>query len=409
MNLFRFLRFLRPAAAAFCVFGFVVLGRAAEAAPRTFLVAPEHYERMKHELARGAPGEPLRSSAAALRAAADKALNAGPWSVMDKPDRQIGPSGDKHDYVSMSSYWWPDANGAYEWRDGKINPDMVFQDEAALGDLMGALKTLAPAGYLLGDERYTERAVFLIECWFLDPATRMNPNLNYAAGIPGQATGRGYGLHRMKEMPTFVDVLGLVALSPRWGAEREATMKDWVARYLAWATTSELGLDEKRQPNNHAVYYGALALAAALYVDDRANIDEFSRRFFQEQLIKQIAPDGALPAEMVRSRPYNYTVYTLAGFCQYAELAHNLGLDYYHFEGPEGQTLKKAFAWIIPFLRGDVPSPKPDEEAMRLGRIFVSCRLAALRCDLPFFESYLRETFPKWSDEPRNLFWPPAP
>lgn len=376
-------------------------------APRTFLVAPVQYVGMRDTLAAGSPPVWAGVAAAALRAAADKALTAGPWSVVDKPDRQIAPSGDKHDYVSMSSYWWPGADGVYEWRDGKINPDMVFPDEAALGDLMSALKTLAPAGYLLGDERCTARAVFLIDRWFLDPATRMNPNLNYAAGIPGKATGRGFGLHRMKEMPAFVDILGLLAVSSSWTPEREAGMRDWIGRYLAWATTSELGLDEKRQPNNHAVYYGAHALAAALYVDDKSLIEEFSRRYFQEQLVRQIKPDGELPAEMARSRPYNYTIYTLAGFATYAELARGLGLDYYHHKGPEGQTLAQAFRRITPFLAGEVAPPKPEED-MRLSRIFTVCRLGALRCDTPFFEDYLRRQFPRWAGEPRNLFWPPA-
>lgn len=382
--------------------------RAAESAPRTFLVAPAHYVAMRSALsAPDSAPEWRTAAAAALRAAADRALETGPWSVMDKPDRQIAPSGDKHDYVSMSSYWWPGADGKYEWRDGQINPDMVFPDEEALGSLMGALKILAPAGYLLGDQRYTDRAIFLVNRWFLDPATRMNPNLNYAAGIPGQAVGRCYGLHRMKEMPALVDILGLVTTSPSWTVAHEAGMRDWISRYLAWATTGPLGLEEKGQPNNHAVYYGAHALAAALYVEDRANIEEFSLRFFQNELIRQIRPDGELPAEMVRSRPYNYTVYTLAGFATYAELVRNLGLDYYHHEGPDGQTLKNAFAKIIPFLDGRETSPKPEEE-MRLSRIFAVCRLSALRCDLPFFETYLRHRFPRWPDEPRNLFWPPA-
>lgn len=394
-------------AGCFCLLG-ASLAQAAAPAPRTFLVLPGQYVRMREEIAAQSLADWKKSSSEALRSSAEKTLSEGPWSVMEKPDRQIAPSGDKHDYVSMSSYWWPGADGAYEWRDGKINPEMVFQDEKALGDLMGALKILGPAGYLLKDDRYTDRAIFLVNRWFLDPATRMNPNLNYAAGIPGQASGRGFGLHRMKEMPAFVDILGLLATSPHWTAEQDAGMKAWVAQYLRWAATNELGLQEKSQPNNHSVYYGAHVLAAALYVNDKPLIHEFSQEFFQTHLIKQIAPDGELPEEMKRTRPYNYTIYTLTGFCHYAELARSLGLDYYNYRGPDGQTLKKAFEKIVPFLRGDVPSPRPEEEAMRLSRVLTTCRLAAIRCELPFMESYLQEKFPKWTTDQRNLVWPPA-
>lgn len=380
---------------------------AATEAPRTFLVSPAHFVQMREDLRHAPEGSWQAIAAASLRRAADSKVTLGPWSVMDKTDRQVGPSGDKHDYVSMSSYWWPGPDGKYVWRDGQINPEMVYPDEAALGQLMTTVKTLATAGYLLNEDRYLERAAFVIRRWFLDPATRMNPNLNFAAGIPGKTHGRGIGLHRLKELPSFVDVIGLLGTSKHWSAEDEAGMRDWMQRYLKWALTSPLGIDEKNQPNNHAVYYGAHILAAALYVGDKPAIEEYSQRYFQKILIRQIAPDGELPHEMARTRPYNYTIYTLTGFCYYAELARGLGIDYYHHRGPKGQTLAKAFEWVIPFLKGEVQSPKP-EEPMRVDRMFINCRLAALRCGLPFYEEYLRTAFPNWNEDERNLLWPPA-
>ena len=57
-------------------------------------------------------------------AAADHAMTEGPFSVMDK---QIAPpSGDKHDYMSRATYWWPDPSKPdglpYIRRDGQTNP-----------------------------------------------------------------------------------------------------------------------------------------------------------------------------------------------------------------------------------------------------------------------------------------------
>jgi len=42
----------------------------------------------------------------ALIEKAEVAMNEGPFSVMYK--NRTPPSGDKHDYMSLGSYWWPD-------------------------------------------------------------------------------------------------------------------------------------------------------------------------------------------------------------------------------------------------------------------------------------------------------------
>ncbi|HXB92380.1 MAG TPA: alginate lyase family protein, partial [Puia sp.] len=57
---------------------------------------------------------------------ADKLLNFAPVSVMQKA--AFPPSGDKHDYMSIAPYFWPDSskpNGLpYINRDGVVNPEV---------------------------------------------------------------------------------------------------------------------------------------------------------------------------------------------------------------------------------------------------------------------------------------------
>ncbi|HEX9076680.1 MAG TPA: hypothetical protein VF932_12920, partial [Anaerolineae bacterium] len=43
-----------------------------------------------------------------LKQEAEQALLRGPFSVTDKTF--IPPSGDRHDYVSLARYFWPDPN-----------------------------------------------------------------------------------------------------------------------------------------------------------------------------------------------------------------------------------------------------------------------------------------------------------
>jgi hypothetical protein len=54
--------------------------------------------------------ERYRNALAALTEKADKAVKQKTDSVMNKP--KAGPSGERHDYLSISSYFWPDPNTA---------------------------------------------------------------------------------------------------------------------------------------------------------------------------------------------------------------------------------------------------------------------------------------------------------
>ena len=102
--------------------------------------------------------------AAAVRAAADRAMKEGPFSVMDKP--AAPPSGDKHDYVSMGTYWWPNPktpNGLpYIRRDGERNPEIEkIPDHQNMGRVGRDSRILALAFYLTGEEVYAARSALL--------------------------------------------------------------------------------------------------------------------------------------------------------------------------------------------------------------------------------------------------------
>lgn len=116
---------------------------------------------------------------------ADKALKMTPPSVMDKT--MTADSGDKHDYMSMGPYWWPDPSKPdglpYIRKDGQRNPELDKLDRNKLGDMSKAVTTLGLAYYFSGDEKYAQKAVDFLNVWFLDAKTKMNPNLTYGQTI----------------------------------------------------------------------------------------------------------------------------------------------------------------------------------------------------------------------------------
>src|SRR5205085_1486360 len=76
---------------------------AAATPPRVYALDAEGLARAKRRIASG--DARLQPAYDRLVREAGAALRVPPASVMDK--RRIPPSGDKHDYVSMGPYWWP--------------------------------------------------------------------------------------------------------------------------------------------------------------------------------------------------------------------------------------------------------------------------------------------------------------
>src|SRR5437660_7747485 len=144
--------------------------------PRVFLL---NARLLQHErqLAQAHPDKQSDVGQAA-RAEADKAMSAGPFSVMQK--NAIPPSGDKHDYMSLAPYFWPNPNTPdhlpYVRRDGERNPEIKqIADHENMSKMCSAALSLALGYYLTGNEDYAARASLLLHTWFLDSKTKMNP------------------------------------------------------------------------------------------------------------------------------------------------------------------------------------------------------------------------------------------
>jgi len=148
-----------------------------------------------------------------LVANARKAMAFGPVSVMEK--KNSPPSGDKHDYMSLAPYHWPDPTKPdglpYIRRDGQTNPEVKeYKDKEYLPQLGEKVFTLSLAYYYSGEKKFAKHAARLIRVWFLDPATKMNPNLNFGQAMKGTNTGRGAGMIDGRHMIKVIDAAGLL-------------------------------------------------------------------------------------------------------------------------------------------------------------------------------------------------------
>jgi len=318
--------------------------------PRTVVADGARLAQIKQRLTAGDPQ--LKAALATLVATADAALTAGPWSVMDKTTTP--PSGNKHDYISLARYWWPSssANGCpYTRRDGQTNPDTSTNkyDHASRHAAMDAIYNLAMAWYFTGDARYGQRAALVARTWFLDPATAMNPNINFGEGVPCLRDGTDTGVLNWTELIGQV-LDGLAVLetgAPGWSAGDQTAMRAWMAKFLEWLQTSNLGKSEGRATNNHGTWYDTGVSALLVYLGQAAAAKALLEGSGRKRIDSQIRADGSQPEEMARTNTWGYANWNLEGFCLLAHTGHRAGVDLWAHTTPAGGSLAKAVDFLI--------------------------------------------------------------
>jgi hypothetical protein len=300
-----------------------------------------------------ARSEPIDPAYRQLLRDADKALRAPLVAVTDK-QTLLPPSGDRHDYFSLSPYWWPDpakANGLpYIRRDGETNPESKRDlDQPRIAAMGANVQTLALAYYFTGESRYAERAARQIRTWFLDSTTRMNPHLRFSQLVRGNDAERGSGIIDTRWFIETVDAAGLLHGSPSWTANDERDLREWFGQYLNWLSTSPNGKHEQAAKNNHGSWFAAQTATYAFFIGDTARAREIVTAA-KERIGWQITAEGRQPIELERTRSMHYSGFNVEALSRLAEIGVKVGVDLWNYRSPEGGSLVAAIDNLARYL-----------------------------------------------------------
>lgn len=288
-----------------------------------------------------------------LIAKAEEALNEGTFSVTTK--LRTPPSGDKHDYLSMGPYWWPDSTKSdglpYIRKDGVINPETrgAFVDVTSKNKFFNNVEALGWAFYFSGDKKYAQKALELLAVWFIHKETKMNPNLNFAQGIPGRMEGRGIGIIDWAGINRLISPLQILEAGGVLTGESKEEIHGWFEEYLNWLLTSEYGVDEDEYFNNHGTWYDAQVAAIQQYLGKTADAKKRLETKTKARIASQIEPDGSQPHELARTKSMGYSTMNLRGFLHLAYYGKNLGVDLWNFKTSDGRSIKGALDYLMPY------------------------------------------------------------
>ena len=303
----------------------------------------------------------LQASLKQLIIQADLFLIKKATSVVEKT--RIPASCNKHDYFSLSPYYWPDPtkpNGLpYILHDGIVNPQVYsVPDKQNLEDMIHRVRILSLAYYFTDNPQYASKAVELSRVWFLDNGTRMNPDLRYAEMTPGKNNGSSTGVMDAHNIPDIIDAIGLIQHSPLCTKQDQLGMQLWFSKYLGWLLNSDFGKKEAQATNNHGTWYYVQSSSIDLFLNKTDIAKNILESTMHKLIPEEIQPDGRQPFELRRTNSWDYSTFNLQGLFELSSIGQRVGMDLWNYKAPHGTArplLQTALDYLLPYALKQQP------------------------------------------------------
>ncbi len=278
-------------------------------------------------------------------------LNEQPVTVTDTIcERSLGG---KHDFYSEGDYWWPDPenpDGPYIRRDGMTNPNNFIAHRKAMRRMSIQVATLVAAYKVTKEEKYADKAIAHLKAWFVNPNTRMNPNMNYAQAIKGRCAGRGVGLI---DGIHFVEPVRAITYLEETQAINDSDLqeiKNWFADFLQWMTTHEYGIDERERENNHGTCWVMQVAEFSRFTDNKELMEYCRNRYKTVLLPNQLSADGSYHMELARTKPYGYSLFNLDIMATVCQILSTPDDNLWQYKMDNGVGMEEAMAFMVPYI-----------------------------------------------------------
>lgn len=259
-------------------------------------------------------------------------------------------SQDKHYYVSVSGYWWPDSldNGRYVNKDGYVNPYSREFDRKVLSNLATRCKTLGKAFYITRDITYYNAFIRQLRAWFIDEDTYMYPSFEYASIVPGQHDnkGRSAGLVESYSFNPVIESIRLVNMVKEIDTITLHSLRAWFTDFIDWSEGT-YGKAMLKSNTNTSMAYDVTLINMYLFVGNEKKAKEVADRFEEMRINVQILEDGRQPIELNRTKAFSYSLFNLTHVIDFCYLVRYWYPDYYR---DHRERMDKAFDFLSPYV-----------------------------------------------------------
>ena len=220
--------------------------------------------------------------------------------------------GNGHEFYSEGRTWWPNPDGpnaAYMIREGYTNPD-AFRKHAALLERVGEIIPGLTAAYLVtGKKLYAEKAVEHVKAWFVDPQTRMEPNLNHAQAIPNRTTGRAVGI--IEGLPLVEIIQSYQYLGDFLNENDKNDINKWLRDYEKFLEFGDYCEQLMRRKDNYSTAWLLQVSMIAKHLDDDEMMGK-AENYFQQHTMSFALNDHSLYFDENSNRKLEYNIFSMA-------------------------------------------------------------------------------------------------
>jgi hypothetical protein len=275
----------------------------------------------------------IQTSFKKLCSQADKALLAGPFSVMYKI--KIPPGGDKHDYMSVPPYA---GTG-----DGLTNPEWYKDyDRVPLEQLTQSVETLALTYYFTEKQEYANRAALLLRTWFINSDTRMNPDLEFAQ------KNTHVGIIDTRFLSRIIDCVGIIQNSGAWTNNDQQSMVEWCNQF---SKNIQKRIDKGHSDSGHniASWYHVEMTSLALFTGNKELAQTMIKRT-KARIDTAINSEGGFKRELGRTRSMSYSCFHSFALFNLVSMGEQIGMDLWNYKTNDGRGFELALEYLAKYL-----------------------------------------------------------